>query len=295
MFSEIDSGINSSIGNGNTIPRPVNPAIETPPAPAEFAHEFKLDISAEEECPPEETSGAFHDEFDSSGGSLGTSIGGVTEEKCRECGQPRGHSDKCSIGMKELEEWTSSFKGVTYEHYDDTDTKPFMAPFEDVDVGGPPEFKSFILPLSPEFEAVKTMLIRDVLKAAYNFATTGGKIKLTDLMKETKTKTKDISTLLQQNIFETLRGKELLTEEERAKHIEKLRQSVKFHFDKAFAAQKATDHERKNLIIHLVAEMDEAFKDIELKDEGATKSMKMMVARMFLPTEEFNKIFGDNR
>jgi hypothetical protein len=142
--------------------------------------------------------------------------------------------------------------------------------------------------LGGHLEKVKHMLAIEILRSAYGFMTNGGKEKLSDVVKQTRTKQKNVSSLLTQKVSSTLKGdvKGLWQEEVRAKHLEQFKNVIKHGFERIFEAQHVLGKQRHDVILHLILEMQEDFHDIEKKDPGAIRTMKSLLASQFLSPKE---------
>lgn len=217
------------------------------------------------------------------------------KEKCKECGFTQGHRDDCSLGKKEFEEFKQMFTGKEVEIIEAPQTVIKREPISPAKIK--PETKEeekiklkekekAILPA--KLENIKNYLVRDVLKISYDFATSGGRIKFVDLIKEMKEKPKSVSALLKQSVSETLKGevKELWTGKQRAKHFEQLDSVIKNGFEKIFKETGLFADEQKEIVCYLIKNMKKELAEAGIEEESVAPIIKNIIAKYFLTRED---------
>lgn len=120
------------------------------------------------------------------------------------------------------------------------------------------------------------ILLLDTLRFAYNFATDSGKRKLADVMQETKIKSKELITLLKQDVIKTLKDdvSGLWTKEELADHEENFGNVIKNEFTMIFKREELSIKEKEEIIQYLLANLEEELPEIKKRDEKAIAIIK---------------------
>ncbi|MBI5102856.1 MAG: hypothetical protein HZB33_13615 [Nitrospirae bacterium] len=214
---------------------------------------------------------------------------------CKECRSMRGHKEDCQAGKRELEEWKKLFGGKPVEEFpEDGRPKNVFTPKPPADIREVEDDSRdpFLNELPKKLEPIRMVLVNDVLRFAYNFATDKGKVRLEEVFREKREKTKDVSKLLGEDLFQILKSdmKGLLTEEERARHFEGMKLFISKEFEQVSQKSGISEDDWRHVIIDLVKNMEKFCGDIERNDEGALKIMKSLIAKMFLDDKDLEKM-----
>lgn len=218
---------------------------------------------------------------------------------CKECGVERGHKEGCLTGRREFEEWRQLFGGretLFHEGVEQPAGKIEVRQHTKITSASESHNAPKAQPgpeMTARLAAIRQHLIKNVLVFAYNFATNKGKVTLQDIFRAKRERPKEVSTLLKQDVIQTLKGgvKDLIIEEEKAKHLERMKHFIDMEFKKAFEENNLPINDSNMIIKDLIRNLDTYCSDIEAKDQGAVKILNNLLAQMFLGNEDIKSLY----
>ena len=148
--------------------------------------------------------------------------------------------------------------------------------------------------LTGHMKMIKHALANDVLRTAYAFLTNNGMDKLEDVISQTRSKQKSVGKLLTQEVGKTLKGdvSGLWQDDVLTKHLEQFKKTIKSGFERVFKEQNILGKQRQEVIFHLIKELKEDFRDIEINDPGSVVRIQAILSKEFLTKTQIARLLG---